>query len=196
MSGQKPMSIWLDGKLVPKEQAVVSVFDHGLLYGDGVFEGIRIYNRRVFRLDGHLDRLYDSAKAIALARNLPLIGVNHLVGHLLSAQLRRAGSMAPQVEYPFIALLVSGGHTALYEVRSPTDMAQLGQTRDDAAGEAFDKVAKLLGLGYPGGPRVDRLAALGDPSRIKLPRPLRRPAALVHRVARRSSASCLAATPI
>ena len=66
MSVQKPMSIWLDGKLVPKEQAVVSVFDHGLLYGDGVFEGIRIYNRRVFRLDGHLDRLYDSAKAIAL----------------------------------------------------------------------------------------------------------------------------------
>jgi branched-subunit amino acid aminotransferase/4-amino-4-deoxychorismate lyase len=66
MSAENPMSIWLDGKLVPKEQAVVSVFDHGLLYGDGVFEGIRIYSRRVFRLDGHLDRLYDSAKAIAL----------------------------------------------------------------------------------------------------------------------------------
>jgi N6-L-threonylcarbamoyladenine synthase len=75
-------------------------------------------------------------------------------------------------------LLVSGGHTALYEVRSPTDMEQLGQTRDDAAGEAFDKVAKLLGLGYPGGPRVDRLAAQGDPTRIKLPRPLRRPGSL------------------
>ena len=67
MSAQPvPMSIWLDGKLVPKEQATVSVFDHGLLYGDGVFEGIRIYNRRIFRLDQHLDRLYDSAKAIAL----------------------------------------------------------------------------------------------------------------------------------
>jgi N6-L-threonylcarbamoyladenine synthase len=119
-----------------------------------------------------------AAKAIALARNLPLIGVNHLVGHLLSAQITRAASPSEQVAYPFIALLVSGGHTALYEVRSPTDMAQLGQTRDDAAGEAFDKVAKLLGLGYPGGPRVDRLAALGDATRIKLPRPLRRPGSL------------------
>src|SRR6185503_197094 len=62
----KPMSIWIDGALVPPEQATVSVFDHGLLYGDGVFEGIRIYNRRVFRLEQHLDRLFDSAKAIAL----------------------------------------------------------------------------------------------------------------------------------
>lgn len=119
-----------------------------------------------------------AAKAIALARDLPLVGVNHLVGHLLSAQISRPGSAHAQVEYPFIALLVSGGHTALYEVRSPTEMAQLGQTRDDAAGEAFDKVAKLLGLGYPGGPRVDRLAATGDATKVKLPRPLRRPGSL------------------
>jgi N6-L-threonylcarbamoyladenine synthase len=119
-----------------------------------------------------------AGKAIALARNLPLIGVNHLIGHLLSGQIVRPGAAHVQTEYPFIALLVSGGHTALYEVRSPTDMAQLGQTRDDAAGEAFDKVAKLLGLGYPGGPRVDRLAAQGDASKVKLPRPLRRPGSL------------------
>jgi N6-L-threonylcarbamoyladenine synthase len=119
-----------------------------------------------------------AAKAIALARGLPLIGVNHLIGHLLSAQIHRAGAAAAQVSYPFVALLVSGGHTALYEVQSPTAMLQLGQTRDDAAGEAFDKVAKLLGLGYPGGPRVDRLAALGNPEAVKLPRPLRRPGSL------------------
>jgi N6-L-threonylcarbamoyladenine synthase len=114
-------------------------------------------------------------KAFALARGLPLVGVNHLVGHLLAVHLKRgdaADASASGPEYPFIALLVSGGHTALYEVRSPFDIEQLGQTRDDAAGEAFDKVAKLLGLGYPGGPRVDRLAAQGDASRFVLPKPL------------------------
>jgi N6-L-threonylcarbamoyladenine synthase len=78
------------------------------------------------------------------------------------------------VPLPVIALLASGGHTALYEVRAGHDVEQLGQTRDDAAGEAFDKVAKLLALGYPGGPRIDRLAATGDPDRVRLPRSLRR----------------------
>jgi N6-L-threonylcarbamoyladenine synthase len=101
-------------------------------------------------------------KAIALARGLPLVGVNHLIGHLLSAHLYRGEEHKPALEHPYIALLVSGGHTALYEVRSSTDIEQLGQTRDDAAGEAFDKVAKLLGLGYPGGPRIDKLAAEGN----------------------------------
>jgi N6-L-threonylcarbamoyladenine synthase len=112
-----------------------------------------------------------AAKAIALSRGLPLVGVNHLVGHLLAVFLQRSAA-EPVPEFPFIALLVSGGHTALYEVRSPSDIEQLGQTRDDAAGEAFDKVAKLLGLGYPGGPRVDKLAATGDVKRVPLPRPL------------------------
>ena len=115
-----------------------------------------------------------SAKAIALARGLPLVGVNHLVGHLLSPFLFRGEEAAPGLAFPYIALLASGGHTALYEVRSPSDIEQLGQTRDDAAGEAFDKVAKLLGLGYPGGPRVDKLAAQGDPAAVELPRPLLR----------------------
>jgi N6-L-threonylcarbamoyladenine synthase len=116
------------------------------------------------------------AKAIALARSLPLVGVNHLVGHLLSGQLFQQASQATagRLQPPFIALVASGGHTALYEVRDASDIEQLGQTRDDAAGEAFDKVAKLLGLGYPGGPRIDRLAAQGNPDRIVLPRPLRR----------------------
>jgi N6-L-threonylcarbamoyladenine synthase len=112
------------------------------------------------------------AKSIALARSLPIVGVNHLVGHLLSVFLQRPAAEAALPEYPFIALLVSGGHSALYEVRSAFDIEQLGQTRDDAAGEAFDKVAKLLGLGYPGGPRVDKLAAIGDAKRVPLPRPL------------------------
>jgi N6-L-threonylcarbamoyladenine synthase len=115
-----------------------------------------------------------AAKAIAMARGLPLVGVNHLVGHLLSAHVHRPGDDAIAPQMPFIALVASGGHTALYEVRAPDDVEQLGQTRDDAAGEAFDKVAKLLGLGYPGGPRVDKLAAQGDPQAVKLPRPLRR----------------------
>jgi N6-L-threonylcarbamoyladenine synthase len=112
------------------------------------------------------------AKAIALARNLPIVGVNHLVGHLLSVFLQRPAAETARPEFPFIALLVSGGHSALYEVRSAFEVEQLGQTRDDAAGEAFDKVAKLLGLGYPGGPRVDKLASTGDPKRVPLPRPM------------------------
>jgi N6-L-threonylcarbamoyladenine synthase len=113
-----------------------------------------------------------AAKAIALSRALPLVGVNHLIGHLLAVFLRRSEAEPAPPSYPFIALLVSGGHTALYEVRSPSDLEQLGQTRDDAAGEAFDKVAKLLGLGYPGGPKVDQLASQGERKRVSLPRPL------------------------
>ncbi|MBN1655053.1 MAG: tRNA (adenosine(37)-N6)-threonylcarbamoyltransferase complex transferase subunit TsaD [Deltaproteobacteria bacterium] len=113
------------------------------------------------------------AKAIAWVRSVPFVGVNHLVGHLLSIYLRREGDSTIDLPpTPFIALLVSGGHTALYEVRGPLEIEQLGQTRDDAAGEAFDKVAKLLGLGYPGGPLIDKLAARGDHRAIALPRPM------------------------
>lgn len=114
-------------------------------------------------------------KALAVAQSLPLVGVNHLVGHLLAVFLHREQAPDASVsspEFPFIGLLVSGGHTALYEVRSAFDIEQLGQTRDDAAGEAFDKVAKLLGLGYPGGPRVDKLAAIGRANRFPLPKPM------------------------
>ena len=115
-----------------------------------------------------------TAKAMALARGLPIVGVNHLVGHLLSVYLHRAGDAHQAPELPFVALVASGGHTALYEVRGASDVEQLGQTRDDAAGECFDKVAKLLGLGYPGGPRIDALAAQGKAGQVPLPRPLRR----------------------
>jgi N6-L-threonylcarbamoyladenine synthase len=113
------------------------------------------------------------AKTIAWVRSIPFVGVNHLVGHLLSVFLhRKSDDRIDNPPMPYVALLVSGGHTALFEVRSPLDIEQLGQTRDDAAGEAFDKVAKLIGLGYPGGPVIDRLAAQGDPRAIKLPRPM------------------------
>ncbi|MEZ4287122.1 MAG: tRNA (adenosine(37)-N6)-threonylcarbamoyltransferase complex transferase subunit TsaD [Polyangiales bacterium] len=111
------------------------------------------------------------AKALAWSRALPWIGVDHLEGHLLSPFLLTDDDRDPPT-FPYIALLVSGGHTALYLVQSVDDVEQLGQTRDDAVGEAYDKVAKLLGLGYPGGPIVDRLAALGDPEAVQLPRPM------------------------
>jgi N6-L-threonylcarbamoyladenine synthase len=104
------------------------------------------------------------AKAIAYAHRLPLVGVNHLEGHIFAGLL---GEAAPA--HPFLALVVSGGHTALYACEAPLRYRLVGQTRDDAAGEAFDKVAKLLGLGYPGGPAVERVAREGDPRAIPFP---------------------------
>jgi len=105
-----------------------------------------------------------AAKAIAFARHLPFIGVNHLEGHLLSPRLEA------DVPFPYVALLVSGGHTSLYYAEDIGRYRLLGATRDDAAGEAYDKVAKTLGLGYPGGPVIDRVARRGDPSAIRFPR--------------------------
>ena len=106
------------------------------------------------------------AKALCFARGLPLIAVNHMEGHIHAVILeaRRAG--AP-VEFPAVALVVSGGHTHLFEVRPEFRYRLLGKTRDDAAGEAFDKVAKLLGFGYPGGPIIDRLAPHGNPHAVR-----------------------------
>lgn len=107
-----------------------------------------------------------AAKGIALGRKIPLVGVNHIESHLLAILLEQ------EVEFPFIALVVSGGHTHLYEVKGIGDYQTVGQTIDDAAGEAFDKVAKLLGIPYPGGAVIDRLAKEGDPLSIRFPRPL------------------------
>jgi len=104
------------------------------------------------------------AKAIAYAQALPLVGVNHLEGHIYAAFLEE-----PAPTYPFLALVVSGGHTALYLAHGDWRYERIGQTRDDAAGEAFDKVAKLLGLGYPGGPVIERTASGGDPKAIQFP---------------------------
>lgn len=105
-------------------------------------------------------------KAVSLARGLPLVAVNHLEGHAVSARL------GAEIAYPFLLLLVSGGHCQLLEVRGIGEVSRLGATIDDAAGEAFDKIAKALGLGYPGGPALERLAAGGDPTRYELPRAL------------------------
>jgi N6-L-threonylcarbamoyladenine synthase len=104
------------------------------------------------------------AKGISLRWGIPFVGVNHLEGHLLSIFLEH------EVAFPYIALLVSGGHTLLYVVRDFGDYLYLGGTRDDAAGEAYDKVAKMMGLGYPGGRVIDQLAKKGDPQAIRFPR--------------------------
>jgi N6-L-threonylcarbamoyladenine synthase len=108
-----------------------------------------------------------TAKAIALARDLPLAAVNHLEAHALTARL------TDDVAFPYLLLLVSGGHCQLLVVEGVGRYARLGTTIDDAAGEAFDKTAKLLGLGYPGGPALERAAATGDARRFDLPRPMK-----------------------
>ena len=107
------------------------------------------------------------ANALAFAAGRPAMAINHLAGHLLSPQLSR-----PDFTFPYLTLLVSGGHTQLWETRGAEDFVLLGQTLDDAAGEAFDKTAVLLGLGYPGGAALEKLAAEGDGSRFPLPSPL------------------------
>jgi N6-L-threonylcarbamoyladenine synthase len=106
-----------------------------------------------------------AAKAMAFARDLPIIPVDHLEGHIYASLLS-----CPDIPFPFTCLVVSGGHTDLYFVKDHGKYKLLGQTRDDAAGEAYDKVAKFLGLGYPGGPVIDNLARQGDPKKIKFPR--------------------------
>jgi len=105
-----------------------------------------------------------TAKAIAFARKLPFVGVNHLEGHLLSVRL------TDPVPFPYVGLLVSGGHTSLYLAEDLGRYRWLGATRDDAAGEAYDKVARVLGLGFPGGRAIDELALQGDPQAIHFPR--------------------------
>jgi N6-L-threonylcarbamoyladenine synthase len=106
------------------------------------------------------------AKAFSFALKIPWVGINHLEGHINSVFLE-----SDPPPFPFVALLASGGHTSIYHVTSHTEYELMGQTRDDAAGEAYDKVAKMLGLGYPGGAVIDRLAKKGAPENISFPRP-------------------------
>ena len=106
-----------------------------------------------------------TAKAISYALGIPFIGVDHLEAHISAVHLEH------EVEFPFVGLVVSGGHTSLYQIKDYTEFELLGKTRDDAAGEAFDKAAKLLGLSYPGGVEIDRIAKEGDPQAISFPRP-------------------------
>ncbi len=107
-----------------------------------------------------------TAKAMAFAHDKPFLAVNHLEGHALSVRLTE------EVTFPYLLLLVSGGHCQLLTVRGPGDFTRLGTTIDDAVGECFDKTAKLLGLGFPGGPAVEKAAIGGDPQRFQLPRPM------------------------
>ncbi|MEW6109054.1 MAG: tRNA (adenosine(37)-N6)-threonylcarbamoyltransferase complex transferase subunit TsaD [Nitrospirota bacterium] len=105
------------------------------------------------------------AKAVCYSKDIPLISVNHLEGHILSVFLQENPP-----EFPFLSLVVSGGHTCIYIAEEFGKYIEIGRTRDDAAGEAYDKISKLLGLGYPGGPIIDRLAAQGNPNAIDFPR--------------------------
>ncbi len=115
----------------------------------------------------------NAAKGIALGRGLPLIGVNHLEGHVYSHWLKVEDAAATDNElaFPLLILIVSGGHTELILMRDHLTYERLGATLDDASGEAFDKVARLLGLGYPGGPAIERVAAAGDPARFEFAMP-------------------------
>lgn len=126
-------------------------------------DGIAVTNRP--GLIGALLVGVAAAKALAYARHLPMVGVHHLVGHLTAAFLTNH-----DIEYPFVALVVSGGHTEIVLAVNDDTRLSLGSTRDDAAGECFDKSARLLGLPYPGGPHIDRLAASGNPTRVAFPR--------------------------
>ena len=119
-------------------------------------------------LSGALLVGFSVAKAIAVARKIPFVGVHHIEGHLC------APFLVQPVEFPFLALVVSGGHTHLYQVEGIGRYTTLGRTIDDAAGEAYDKCAKIMGMPYPGGSLIDRMAGHGNPSAVKFPRPLLR----------------------
>ena len=111
------------------------------------------------------------AKALSLALDIPAVMVNHLQGHVLAGFVRESGVPVHEPSFPYLCLLVSGGNSQIVKVNSPLDFEILGQTIDDAVGEAFDKCSKMMGLGYPGGPIIDRLAAQGDPKRFSFAKP-------------------------
>ena len=148
-------------------ESIVAVVDEAIKNAGITFEEIdAVAATQGPGLVGALLTGFSFAKAFAWARKLPFIGVDHLEGHMLSVFLNEKGP-----EFPYVVLLASGGHTSLYLVKSHTDFEPLGHTRDDAAGEAYDKVSKMLGLGYPGGAVLDKLAASGDHKKIKFPKP-------------------------
>ena len=111
------------------------------------------------------------AKALGLALDIPIVEVNHLQGHILAGFVKEKDKPVVQPSFPYLCLLVSGGNSQIVRVNSPLEFEILGQTIDDAVGEAFDKCSKMMGLGYPGGPVIDRLAKLGDPTRFKFAKP-------------------------
>lgn len=147
--------------LLPTIEAALEPLEGGL---DSI-AAVAVTNRP--GLVGALSVGVTAAKGLAFARKIPLIGIHHLEGHLSSVF-----GMDVEIPFPHAALIVSGGHTELVEVRSPGEYRILGATRDDAAGEAFDKGARVLGLGYPGGPAVQKAAEGGNPRRYPLPKGL------------------------
>ncbi|MFQ3588256.1 MAG: tRNA (adenosine(37)-N6)-threonylcarbamoyltransferase complex transferase subunit TsaD [Fimbriimonadaceae bacterium] len=150
-------------------EAIVPVIDEALAAAGVCLEDIRavaVTNRP--GLVGALSVGVTAAKGLAFARQIPLIGVHHLEGHILSPLAE-----FPDLDFPHVCLLVSGGHTEVIEVAAPGRYQILGSTRDDAAGEAFDKGARLLGLGYPGGKAIQDAAETGRPGRYRLPRALK-----------------------
>lgn len=156
-------------------QAIIPVIREAIAEAPGGLDGIdAIAVTQGPGLVGSLLVGVQVAKALAWSIGKPLVGVNHLDGHLLAVYLHRPDKdEAPGgPTMPYVGLLVSGGHTALYRVEAHDDIALLSQTRDDAAGEAFDKAGKLLGLGYPGGPAIDKLAARGDATAFSFPLPM------------------------
>ncbi len=147
-------------------EAIVPVVDEALTAARLPLSGIEaIAVTRGPGLVGALLVGFSFAKSLAYALGIPWVGVNHLEGHINSVFLE-----PDPPSFPFVALLVSGGHTSIYYVTDHTSAELMGQTRDDAVGEAFDKVAKMLDLGYPGGGIIDRLAKKGDPAKINFPR--------------------------
>jgi len=149
-------------------ELILAVIKKALTEADrhtGELEGIAVTNGP--GLIGSLMVGLSTAKAFAYGLGIPLIGVNHLEAHLSAVHLEH------DVEFPFVGLVVSGGHTSLFLVKNYTEFELIGKTRDDAAGEAFDKAAKALGLEYPGGVAIDRLAKEGNPEAIPFPRPFK-----------------------
>ena len=146
-------------------EAIVTVIDRALEGAGRGLEGVdAVAVTRGPGLVGCLMVGVAAAKSIALACDLPIVGVDHLEAHVAAIYLEHDPG------FPFVALVASGGHTCLYYARGRTEFELIGKTRDDAAGEAFDKGAKLLGLGYPGGVEIDRLAREGDPEAVAFPR--------------------------
>jgi N6-L-threonylcarbamoyladenine synthase len=150
-------------------ELICDVIEQALVEAGSSFDGIdAIAAVRGPGLAGALLVGVSAAKAISIARGLPYVGVHHHEAHLYAAMIED-----PQLEPPLMTLVVSGGHTLLIAMEDHGRYRVLGETVDDAAGEAFDKVARFLGLGYPGGPAIDRLAREGDPEAIRFPRPMR-----------------------
>ena len=154
------------------QQNIIPVVDHALrMAGVDKSEVNAVAFTRGPGLMGSLLVGVSFAKGFALANRIPLVEVNHLHGHILVHYIDEEGKEMPHPKFPFLCLLVSGGHSQIVVVKTPLQMEIIGQTIDDAAGEAFDKCAKVLGLGYPGGPVVDKLAKEGDPNAFKFSKP-------------------------